>query len=46
MSWPFGWLFFWAEPDMRMTYQKVGPRLIKGDDERPSAMLNGTELAQ
>jgi hypothetical protein len=46
MSWLFGWLLFWAKPDMLMICRKIEPGFIKCDDELPSVMFDGTELGQ
>jgi hypothetical protein len=39
-------LFFHAKPDLLMVCRKIKPWLVKGDNELPIVVLDGSELAQ
>jgi hypothetical protein len=42
----FQGLFFYAEPDLLVVSRKIEPGLVKGDNERPTMVSDGPELAQ
>jgi hypothetical protein len=39
-------LFFYAKSDLLMACRKTEPRLVKGDNELPTVVFDGPELAQ
>jgi hypothetical protein len=42
----FRGLFFYATLDLLMACRKTDPRLVKGDNELPTVVFDGRELAQ
>jgi hypothetical protein len=38
--------FFYAKPDMLMVWRKISSWLVKGDNELPTVVFDGPELAQ